>query len=63
MRTMRIAAMCLLVLVILLSLGADLVAPHDCSMQFREHTREAPSRAFPLGTDELGRRRDSARRR
>lgn len=59
MRTMRISAMCILGLVILLSLGADIVAPHDSTMQFREHTREAPSRAFPLGTDELGRDRFS----
>jgi len=59
MRAMRILALSFLGLITLLSLGADIVAPHDCSMQFREHTREGPSRAFPLGTDDLGRDRFS----
>jgi len=59
MKLFRIPALCLLAAVALLSAGADFFAPHDHSMQFRDHILEAPSRAFPLGTDELGRDRFS----
>lgn len=57
MKVIRVIALCILALVTALSLGADLVAPHDYSEQFRQHANESPSRSFPLGTDELGRDR------
>jgi ABC-type dipeptide/oligopeptide/nickel transport system permease subunit len=57
MRVIRVIACSILILVIALCLGADLVAPHDYSEQFRQHANEPPSRGFPLGTDELGRDR------
>jgi peptide/nickel transport system permease protein len=57
MKTLRISAGCFLALLAVSLLGADLFAPHDSSMQFREHANEPPTRAFPLGTDDLGRDR------
>jgi ABC-type dipeptide/oligopeptide/nickel transport system permease subunit len=57
MRVIRVVALCILVLVTAVSLGADLLAPHDYSEQFRQHANEPPSRRFPLGTDDLGRDR------
>src|SRR6478672_11142426 len=57
MKLIRIGSISVLVLAAALSLTADWVAPHDFSTQFREHANEPPSRAFPLGTDELGRDR------
>jgi peptide/nickel transport system permease protein len=59
MRTIRVAASLVLAMVIALSLGADFVAPHDYSEQFRQHANEPPSQSFLLGTDELGRDRMS----
>jgi peptide/nickel transport system permease protein len=59
MRTIRVIASLILVLVTALSLGAHLVAPYDYSEQFRQHANEPPSRSFLLGTDELGRDRMS----
>src|SRR5258708_29877068 len=59
MKGLRFMALCLLTAVALVSLAADVLAPHDYATQFREHPSEAPSRAFPLGTDELGRDRFS----
>jgi len=52
-------ALSLLLLATLVSVGASRLAPHDYAAQFREHVDEPPSRAFPLGTDELGRDRFS----
>jgi ABC-type dipeptide/oligopeptide/nickel transport system permease subunit len=57
MRHLRKVAICLLALTFAVSLGADLLAPHDYTAQFREHANEPPSHSFPLGTDELGRDR------
>ncbi len=57
MRAIRIIAVSLLAVVAMVSLGADFFAPYDATVQFREHANEAPSRAFLLGTDDLGRDR------
>ena len=57
MRRIRTIAISILALLAGLSLGADLLAPHDYAVQFREHANERPSGNFPLGTDELGRDR------
>jgi peptide/nickel transport system permease protein len=57
MKVIRALAVAILALTAILSLGADLLAPHDYAVQFREHANEPPSRNFPLGTDELGRDR------
>jgi peptide/nickel transport system permease protein len=59
MRTLRRAALLFLVATAALSLAASFVAPHDYAMQFRESPNAAPSRVFPLGTDDLGRDRFS----
>ena len=59
MKFVRIVAVCILSLTALLSASAGLLSPHDYRAQFREHAREAPSRSFLLGTDELGRDRFS----
>jgi peptide/nickel transport system permease protein len=56
-KVIRIIALCILALTVVVSLGADFIAPHDSSEQFRQHANEPPSRSFPLGTDELGRDR------
>jgi ABC-type dipeptide/oligopeptide/nickel transport system permease subunit len=47
----------LLVLVFLLALGANLLAPAPYAKQFRNDTDHPPSQQFPLGTDDLGRDR------
>jgi len=59
MRVLRKIAISILALVAVLSLGAEAFAPYDYARQFREHANEPPSRAFLLGTDELGRDRFS----
>jgi ABC-type dipeptide/oligopeptide/nickel transport system permease subunit len=57
MRRLRRAAAGILMAVIAMSLGANVLAPHDYSMQFRQHANEPPSVTFLLGTDDLGRDR------
>jgi peptide/nickel transport system permease protein len=57
MKPIRITAISVLALVSVASIGAGVLAPHDYSTQFREHPNEPPSRAFLLGTDDLGRDR------
>lgn len=57
MKVIRVLALCILVLVAASSVAADFLAPHDYAEQFRQHANEAPSRSFPLGTDDLGRDR------
>jgi peptide/nickel transport system permease protein len=54
---MRMFAVGFLGCISLAALGADVLSPHDYTMQFRQHADEAPSRTFLLGTDELGRDR------
>jgi peptide/nickel transport system permease protein len=49
----------ILLLAAVVSVGGGLLAPHDYTIQFREHADEPPSRTFLLGTDELGRDRFS----
>ncbi len=57
MKLLRRLAITILGLSVVVSLGADWLAPHDYAAQFRDHANEPPSRTFPLGTDELGRDR------
>ncbi len=57
MRTLRIAALTALAGVILAAFTLACPAFHPYDAQFRDHADEAPSRAFPLGTDDLGRDR------
>ncbi len=52
----RLAAGVLIALGLILLL-APAIAPHSYSAQFREAPNAPPSRAFPLGTDALGRDR------
>jgi peptide/nickel transport system permease protein len=59
MKTLRLAAILFLVATASISLAADWLAPHSYAEQFREHASERPTRAFPLGTDDLGRDRFS----
>jgi peptide/nickel transport system permease protein len=54
---LRRTALCFVLTIATLSLGADLLAPNDYARQFRDAPRAAPSWRFPLGTDELGRDR------
>jgi peptide/nickel transport system permease protein len=53
----RTAAIGLLILTGVFSLGADVLTCHDAGTQFRDRVNEGPSTTFPLGTDELGRDR------
>jgi ABC-type dipeptide/oligopeptide/nickel transport system permease subunit len=59
MTGLRRAAAIFLIAVVAISIGAGMLAPHDYSTQFRDHAGERPSRAFLLGTDDLGRDRFS----
>src|SRR3954465_13931468 len=59
MRVLRRLSLAFLAVIAALSLMAGVVAPHDYAMQFRDRPNVAPSRRFPLGTDDLGRDRFS----
>ncbi|SDG65420.1 ABC transporter permease subunit [Roseospirillum parvum] len=56
-----VGGLVLVVLLILMAIGADLIAPHDPTQQFRDHLlippawQEGGTWAFPLGTDAVGR--------
>jgi oligopeptide transport system permease protein len=50
-----LAGACILVLLVLMALLADLVAPHPFAQQFVGGPFDSPSRAAPFGTDNLGR--------
>lgn len=54
---MRRAAAIVLLLLAGAALFADLLAPAPFDVQYRDFSNAAPSRQFPLGTDELGRDR------
>lgn len=53
----RRVAIGILILIGLSALFAPVIAPYDYSRQFREAPHSAASRAFPMGTDDLGRDR------
>ena len=55
MNWMRRAAIAVLSVICLASLAASWLAPSGYARQHRDSTNARPSRAFPLGTDELGR--------
>jgi peptide/nickel transport system permease protein len=55
MKVLRKAALAFLVTVYLAGLGAGWLAPAGYARQFRDAPGARPSRAFLLGTDELGR--------
>lgn len=55
----RWAAMVVLTAILGAGLFANWIAPHDYAEQNREYPDVAPSKQFPLGTDDLGRDRFS----
>lgn len=57
MKRLRTGAAVFASVIVVASLAAPVLAPHHYATQHREHPDEGPSRAFPLGTDELGRDR------
>jgi peptide/nickel transport system permease protein len=57
MRFARYAAIAVLILIVGASLLADVIAPASYAEQFREIPNAAPSHSHPLGTDDLGRDR------
>jgi peptide/nickel transport system permease protein len=59
MRSLRIAAIVFLVLVALMCVLANVLAPASYARQFRDAPDAACSRQHPLGTDDLGRDRFS----
>jgi peptide/nickel transport system permease protein len=58
-KTLKRAAIGVLLLVGLCALFAPSIAPYDYSRQFREAPNAPASRQFPMGTDDLGRDRFS----
>jgi oligopeptide transport system permease protein len=52
---MAIFMFCLLVFIILMAVFGPILSPYTYEMQIRDHVREGPSLAHPLGTDRLGR--------
>lgn len=56
-----VVGMCYIILMVIVALSADLIAPYSPSEQFREHLLKPPiwqeggSRQFILGTDDVGR--------
>ncbi|HZD39747.1 MAG TPA: ABC transporter permease [Terriglobales bacterium] len=57
MRRIRQVALAVLVIIALVSLGANVLAPADYATQFRDIPNASPSRSHFLGTDALGRDR------
>lgn len=57
MKRARVAAVSALAAVLTLAFASPAFAPHPYDEQYRDHAGEPPSRAFLLGTDELGRDR------
>src|SRR5690349_21790530 len=56
-KLMRKLSLVFLLAVSAASIRAGYLTRHGYAEQYRDHVNEAPSRAFPLGTDELGRDR------
>src|SRR5713226_9484225 len=56
-QAIRLGAAVVLAVIFLAAALADWVAPAPYAHQFRDSPNSAPSRQFPLGTDELGRDR------
>ncbi len=59
MKLARRAVIATLAAIVLFGLLAPVIAPYPYDRQFRDSPAAAPSRAFPMGTDEIGRDRFS----